>query len=114
MQVVAGQVQQRVLQHRAVTVGEHEAVAVGPPGVGRVVPEEIVPQHFGDVGHAHRHARVAGLGRLDGIHGKGSHGVGKFAAGGHGWLSGQAAKCELSPIARSLSRHRPASSSGAN
>jgi hypothetical protein len=31
-QVVAGEVQQRVLQHRAVPVGEHEAVAIGPGG----------------------------------------------------------------------------------
>ena len=82
-QVVAGQVQQRVLQHGAVAVGQHEAVAVEPLGIGRVVPEEIVPYHLGNVGHAHRHARVAGVGRFHGVHGKGSHGIGKLAAGGH-------------------------------
>jgi hypothetical protein len=39
-QVVAGQVQQRVEQRRGVPGREHEAVAVRPCRVGRVVPEE--------------------------------------------------------------------------
>ena len=82
-QVETGQVQQRVLQHRAVSVGEHEAVAVGPLRVARVELQEIVPQHLGEVGHAHRHARMTGLRCLHGVHGKGAHGIGKFAAGGH-------------------------------
>ena len=38
---IAGQVQQRVLQHRAVAVGQHEAVAVGPVRVGGIVLEEV-------------------------------------------------------------------------
>ena len=69
-QIVAGQVQQGVDQHRAVTVGQHEAVAVGPLGVGRVVLEVVAPQHFGDLGHAHGGAGVAGLGFLNRIHGQ--------------------------------------------
>jgi hypothetical protein len=90
-QRVAGEVQQGVLQHRTVTVGEHEAVAVGPLRVGRVVGEEIVPQHFGDVGHAHRHARMAGLRRLDGIDGEKTDGIGEVAAAGrrHGGVAGE-------------------------
>lgn len=83
-QVVAAQVQQRVDQHRAVAVGEHETVAIGPFGVGRIVLEEVVPQHFGDIGHAHGGARMARFGLLDGIHAEGANGVGKFTAGGHG------------------------------
>ena len=58
-QVVAGQVQHAVEQHRAVTVGDDEAVAVPPVGVGRVVLVVVVEEHFGDVGHAHGHTRVA-------------------------------------------------------
>ena len=81
-QVVAGQVQQRVLQHRAVAVGQHEAVAVEPLRIVRVVAQEVVPQHFGDVGHAHRHARMAGLGRLDRVDGEETDGVGEVAAAG--------------------------------
>ncbi len=67
-QVVPGQVQQRVEQHRAVAVREHEAVAVGPRGVGRVVAQVVVPENLGDLGHPHRHAGVAGVGLLDRIH----------------------------------------------
>ena len=69
-QVVAGQVQQGIDQHRAVTIGQHEAVTVGPLGVGGVVLEVVAPQHFGDLGHAHGGAGVAGLGFLDRIHGQ--------------------------------------------
>jgi CobQ-like glutamine amidotransferase family enzyme len=69
-QIVAGEVQQAVDQHRAVAVGLDEAVAVGPLGVGRVVAQVAAPQHFGDFGHAHRGARVAGVGLLDGVHGQ--------------------------------------------
>ena len=81
-QVVAGQVQQRVLQHRAVAVGQDEAVAVEPLRVVRVVVEVIVPEHLGDVRHAHRHARMAGLRGLDRIDGEETDGVGEVAAAG--------------------------------
>ena len=56
--LVAGQVQQRIQQHRAVTGRQHEAVAVRPRRIGRIEFEEARKQHRGDVGHAHRHARV--------------------------------------------------------
>jgi hypothetical protein len=69
-QVVAGEVQQRVHQHRRVAVGQHEAVAVGPVRVRRVVPQVAVPQRDGDVGHAHGRARVAGVRLLHGVHGQ--------------------------------------------
>jgi hypothetical protein len=39
----------------------------GPQRVGRVVAQVAVPQHLGDVGHAHGRARVAGLGLFDRI-----------------------------------------------
>ena len=41
-QVVAGEVQQRVEQHRAVAGREHEAVAVGPRRIGGVVTRKRV------------------------------------------------------------------------
>ncbi len=90
-QIEAGQVQQRVLQHRAVAIGEHEAVTISPLRIGRVELQEIVPQHLGDVRHPHWHARVAGFGRFHGVHGKGAHGVGEFAAGCHAVFSERAA-----------------------
>ena len=87
-QVIAGEVQQRVLQHRAVAVGQHEAIAVVPQRVGRVVLEVTAPQGHGDVGHAHGRARVPGVGRLDGVHGeradRGGHQGGHRVDGGGG------------------------------
>jgi hypothetical protein len=66
---------------------KHEAIAIDPLRVTRIELQEVVPQHLGDIGHTHRHARMAGLGSLDGVHGEGAHGVGKFAAGGHQQIS---------------------------
>ncbi len=79
-QVVAGEMQQGVDQHRAVAVGQHEAVAVGPVRIGRVVVQVIAPQHFGDVGHAHGGAGVAGVGGLHAVDGEKADGVGQTAA----------------------------------
>jgi hypothetical protein len=100
-QVVAAQVQQRV--DAASSRGRWTARSGrGRPSSGsRVVLEEVVPQHFGDVGHAHRHARMAGVGRLDRVHGEEADGVGEIAAG----------RCPLVPtqaldIAKYL-QHRP-------
>src|SRR3546814_1095836 len=41
-QVETGQVQQRVLQHRAVAVGKHETIAVEPFRVDRIELQEVV------------------------------------------------------------------------
>jgi hypothetical protein len=67
-EVIAGEMQQGVEQHRAVAVREHEAVAVDPLRIGRVVAQVAAPQHLGDLGHAHRHARMAGVRLLHGVH----------------------------------------------
>ena len=76
--VIPAQVQQRILQHGAVTVGQHEAVAVGPLRVGRVVAQVIVPQYLGDIRHTHGRTRVAGLGFLNRIHAQRANGVGEI------------------------------------
>ena len=68
--VVARQVQQCVLQHRAVTVRKNEAVAADPLGIRRVEAQVTRPERRRNISHAHRHARVTGLGLLNGIHGK--------------------------------------------
>ena len=67
----AGQVDHRVEEHRGVADREDEAVAVRPDRVGRVEPEELLPERVGDRGHRHRGARVARVGRLDSVHGQG-------------------------------------------
>ncbi len=82
-QVVAGEVQEAVNQHGAVAVGEHETVAVSPVRVSRVVVEVVTPQDFGDVRHAHRGTRVAGICFLYGVHAECADGVGKLFTRGH-------------------------------
>ena len=42
-QIVAGKVQQRINQHRAMPVGQHEAIAVSPLGVGGIVAQMMNP-----------------------------------------------------------------------
>ncbi len=81
----AGQVQQGIEQHRAVAGRQHEAVAVGPVGLGRVELQELAPQHRRHIGHAHRHALVSGLGLVDRIHRKDADRVGHLdGRNGHG------------------------------
>ena len=75
--------QQRIQQHRGVAVRQNEAVAVPPARIGRVVFQEVAPQHLGNVGHAHRGARVPGIGLLDRIHRQDTDDIGEFSTGGH-------------------------------
>ena len=76
---IARQVQQRIEQHRAVAVGQHEAITIGPRWIGGVMHQEVAPQHLGDIGHAHGRARMAGIGGLHGIHAQSTNGVGQMA-----------------------------------
>ena len=73
---VAGQVQKTVDQHRAVACREDEPVTVGPVGARGIEFQVLFEQHGRHVGHAHRHAGVTGVRRLDGIHGKHPQGGG--------------------------------------
>jgi hypothetical protein len=66
-EIVAGEVEHRIEQHRGMAVRQHEAVAVGPVGVRRIVLEVAPPQRLSDVGKPHRSARMADLRPLDGI-----------------------------------------------
>ena len=81
--VIAGEVQQRVQQHRAVAVRQHEAVAVRPARIGGIEFQHPAVERGGNVGHAHRHAGVAGFRGLDGIDGQRADGVGHAPLGGH-------------------------------
>ena len=82
--VVAGEVEQRVEQHRAMAGGQHEPVAVRPARVGGIELVEAGPQRGGDIGHAHRHAGMAGLRRLHRVDGERADGVGHLP-GRRGW-----------------------------
>ena len=68
--VVAGEVQARVEQHRRVAGREHEAVAVGPRRVGRVVLHHARVEHVGGRRERERRARVAGLRGLHRVDGQ--------------------------------------------
>ena len=74
--LVAGQTQHRILQHRAVSVGQHEAVPIRPGRVGGVELQVSGEQHGGDVGHAHGHAGMAAASGLHRVHGQHPDGVG--------------------------------------
>ena len=87
-QVVAGEMQQRVLQHRTVPVGQHEAIAIGPMRIRRIVAKMAVPQRDGDFRHAHRHARVAGFRGFHRVHRQRADCVGKLLVGG-AWSGGR-------------------------
>ena len=77
-------------QGGAVAAGEDEAVAVGPEGGGGGGVEMLEPEDGGDVGHAHGHAGVSGVGLLDDVHGETAEGVG----GGGVFGGGEAAHGE--------------------
>ena len=74
--LVAGEIEQRIKQHRAVAGRQHEAVAVRPVRLLRIVFQIAGEQHGGDVGAAHRQAGMAGIGLLDRIHGQEADRVG--------------------------------------
>ena len=62
-QIVAGQVQQGVDQHGAVTVDRTKRSRSAHLGLAGLC-QRLAPQHFGDLGHAHGAPGWAGLGFL--------------------------------------------------
>ena len=74
-ELVAGEVQRAVEQHRAVPCREHEAVAIGPAGVARVVAHDARVEQIGGGRHRHRHPRVTRVRGLDGVHRQRADGV---------------------------------------
>ena len=66
--LVAGQVKQRIEQHRTVPGRKDKAVAVRPTGVGGVELQELREQHGSDIRRTHRQAGMAGFRLLDGVH----------------------------------------------
>jgi len=65
---IAGQVQQRVEQHRPVPGRQHETVAIGPVRRFGIEAQELREEDRGGIGHAHRHAWMARFRLLDRIH----------------------------------------------
>ena len=63
----AGQIEQRVKQHRAMARRQDKAVAVGPIRGRCIKAQMLVKQHGRHIGHAHRHAGMARIGRGHGV-----------------------------------------------
>ena len=82
-QIVARQMQQSVKQHRAVAIGQHESVTVGPFRIGRIMFEVAVPQGDRDFSHAHRSARMPRIGGLYCIHGQHTNCIGQRSLRNH-------------------------------
>ena len=74
-QIVAGQMEHAVEQHRAVTGGQDKAVAIRPRGIARIMFQEAGPQDIGRRRQSHRRARMTGLRLFHGIHGKHANGI---------------------------------------
>ena len=72
---IAGEMQQRIEQHRRVAGGEHEAIAILPVRRFRIVAHELGPEDEGHVGHAHRRAGMSRLRLLDAVDGEEADGV---------------------------------------
>jgi len=84
--LIAGQMEQRIDQHRTMTGRQHEPVAICPfRGLG-IIFQIVAEQHRGHVRHPHRHPRMAAVGSLYRIHGERSDGVCHVLFGnGHDW-----------------------------
>ena len=66
----ASKMQHRIEQHRGVSVGQHEAVAIWPSRIIRIKAQKALPQRVNDRRQGHRGARMAGLGLLHSVHGQ--------------------------------------------
>ena len=70
--LVPGQVQQAVEQHRRMAARQDKTVAPCPVGVGWIVPQVSRPQDVAQGRQSHRRTRMPGVRRLDGVHGEGT------------------------------------------
>ena len=73
---IAGEIQQRIKQHRAVAGRQHETVAIRPGRVAGVEFKELCEQHGGDVGRAHGQAGMARFRLFHGVHGQCANRIG--------------------------------------
>ncbi len=66
--VVAGEVERRVLEDAGVAGGEHETVASGPGWIGRVVAHHVAVEQIGNRRERHRGAGMTGVRLLHRVH----------------------------------------------
>ena len=82
----ARQIQQGIEQHRGVSIGEHEAVAVRPERIFRIVAQKLLPQRIGDRSQTHGRSGMARIRLLHRVYRKSANRVDtqliEFATGG--------------------------------
>jgi hypothetical protein len=66
-EVVAGEIEEAVEEHRAVAGRQHEAIAPEPLRILRIVAHEARVEQVSCGRHTHRQSAVAGIGLLDGV-----------------------------------------------
>jgi hypothetical protein len=71
----AGQIKQRIEQHRAMTGGQDKTVAIRPIWGSGVIFEHLGEQHRGDIGGAHGEPRMTGFRLFHCIHGERANGI---------------------------------------
>ena len=74
-QIVAGQMEQAVEQHRTMTGGQYKTIPVGPIRILGVMSQELGPKHVSSIGHAHGHTGMAGIGLLHSINRQGPYSI---------------------------------------
>jgi hypothetical protein len=79
--VIAGEVEQRVDQHRTVPGRQDETIPVRPFRCLRIILQIAREQHRRGIRHPHRHPRMPAICRLDGVHRQSTDGVGKLLGG---------------------------------
>ena len=97
-QIVAGEMEQRVEQHGAVSCGENEAVAIEPVRIRWIVAQKPVPKHVRHGGRAQRQSGMPGMRLLDRVDRKEADGVDTEL------VQFSAAACSGEPSARTTSR----------
>jgi hypothetical protein len=95
-EIVAGEIQRAVQQHRGVARREHEAVAVHPEGVGRIVTQVTGEQQVGQRRQRHGGAGMSRLRLLHRIHREGADGIYAELVERLGW--GSDAGCHGEPF----------------
>jgi hypothetical protein len=74
-ELVAAEIERAIDEHRCVASREHEAIAVGPMRISRVVSHVPREQHVRKRRECHRRPRVARVRFLDAVHGERADGI---------------------------------------
>ncbi len=67
-ELVAGEIEHAVQQHRCVPRRQHEAITIQPAGICRVVAKVLRPEDIGERRQGHRCAGMTGVRFLHGVH----------------------------------------------